>query len=136
MVLLIGRMSPELISIDWNETAIVGEFTTPGGPFFDDHFLVVVFRSGQLLELPAERTDEIIPLIEKATGAKIQFGLCNVTDAASRIIFPSALAEHPVFEFYQARTGFREVLRTIKRFGVTEISKRLTREVANYIRGQ
>jgi hypothetical protein len=121
--------------IDLKSVAIVGEYTTPSGPYFDDHFLVVVLRSGKVLEYASSKAiDRMIPDLERAIGAKIEFRLCNRTDAASRVLFPSLFAEHPLFEFGEAPKGFFQFLKTIRNFGLTDISMRLTNELGEYIR--
>jgi hypothetical protein len=131
----IGNMDSSLqaASTDWESVAIVGEYTVPSGPYLDDHFLVLVFRSGETVEYPSEKARKVIPALEEVMGVKLEFGLCNITDAASRIMFPTALAEHPIFEFHESAGGIGSLLKVIRHFGVTEISKRFTKEVEDYI---
>ncbi len=120
--------------IDWSQIAILGELTTQGGPFFDDHFLIVVFRSGEILEIPTSEAAQYIPMIENATGFRACFGLCDTTDFMSRIIFPGSLAGHPLFDFCRTERSIRTMLRRIKRLGVAEVSKRFTQEVSEYMK--
>src|SRR5580658_444171 len=124
----------ETESIDWESTVIVGEYTVPSGPYFDDHFLVIVLRSGRMLECTVGNAKNVISDLERAVGTKIVFQLCNRTDATSRVLYPSAFAEHPLFDFYREPNGFYRFFKAVRYFGVTEISKRLTRELAEYIR--
>jgi hypothetical protein len=121
-------------AIDWKSVAVIGEYTVPAGPYFEDHFLVIVFRSGQITEYSWAKAREIIPGLQDALRFEIVSRLCNVTKTASRIIFPAEMSERPVFDFYQSKWGVRKLLRAIRHFGVTEISKRLTWEVEDYLR--
>jgi hypothetical protein len=126
-------MDQSLESIDWKCVAVAGEFTVPSGPYFDDHFLVLVTNSRMIAEIPSHVADQWIPALEKATGTKVVWGLCNRTDCASRIIFPSALAEHPVFDFFSPPAGMWKFLKGLRHSGMREITKRLTKEVEDYI---
>jgi hypothetical protein len=120
---------------DWSSVVIIGEFTTSGGPGFDDHFLVLVVRSGQIIEYPTREDSAVIPHVEAATGARIRYGLSHVTVEASRIIHPPALADHPLFFFTRPKQTFKGLIQTIRRFGVTEVTHDLTDEVKDYLQG-
>jgi hypothetical protein len=126
-------MDESLDSLDWKAVAIVGEYTVPSGPYFDDHFLVIVTSSRKFAEIPSRMADEWIPALEGTIGMKISWGLCNRTDCASRVIFPPALAEHPVYEFSESPTGFWDFLKPGRHLGVTEMTKRLTKELEDYL---
>ena len=125
--------SPELT--DKNDpVTIVGEYTTPSGPYFDDHFLVIILRSGKMLEYPSQKSECAIPILENILGIKINFRLSNRTDAASRVLFPIAFAEHPLFDFKTEIKGFHNLLKIIRHLGATEISMQITKELEEYLR--
>jgi hypothetical protein len=115
--------------------AVVGEYTTPSGPVADDHFLAIVLRSGEIVELTvgAEGTANAVAALEQRIGARIEFALANCTDAASRIIYPAALAERPLFDFVVGPSGFMGLLKRIRDFGMQEITGVLTEEVKAYL---
>ena len=123
------------LPFDVTSVTIVGEYTTPSGPFADDHFLVVVLRSGEIVEMTAgtEESVKAVAALERQTGAKVAFGLANRTDAASRVIYPPALAEKPLFDFVVGPRGFAGLLKRIRDFGVEEITGVLTDEVKAYV---
>jgi len=120
--------------IDWKSVVLVGEFTTNIGPFRDDYFLVVVFRSGEIGEWPLAETGALVPNLEKSIGVKVDFGLSNVTTLASRVIFPAKLAGHSLFEFCPTSKESRTLPTGLRFLGVKEISKKYTDEVEAYLR--
>jgi hypothetical protein len=128
--------SLETEAIDWSSVVVIGEYTTSLGPLGDDQFLVIVLRSGEWAAYSAAGAEaaKAIPSLEAATGAKVKFGLSNVTTEASRVIFPPVLAEHPLLVFGQPEKGFHALLKRVQRMGIVEISMDLTEEVQNYIR--
>ena len=125
-------MDESLTSIDWKAVAIVGELTTPSGPYFDDHFLVLVNDSRMIAEIPSQFADESVRHLEDAIGLKMAWGLCHRTDAASRIVFPAALAERPLFEFSEPPHGW-DILKKLFRPEAWKLRKRLTKEVEDYL---
>ena len=122
-----------LETVEYGQVAVVGEYTTPTGPEFDDHFLVIVYRSGIHFAIPSQEAEVIIPKLEHAIGASVKYGLCNITDAASRIIFPPSLAEHPLLVFSYTPFSIRKLWKMIREFGLDEIHSNLTDEVKHYI---
>ncbi len=115
-------------SIPLSEVAIIGEFTTDNGPFTDDWFLVFVPRSGGDWFEASMYADGVDPLRQKlsaALGTSI-YGptLFASTDFASRIVWPSALADRPLFAFTPV-TG-SSFLRRIKLAIFPEIRRRLS----------
>ena len=65
---------------------------------------------------------------------KMRWGLANVVDAASRIMYPAELAEHPLLRFSRSKFGIRKLFKLIRDFGVDEIHSHLTDEVNEYVR--
>ena len=89
-------------SVPLSEVAVIGEFTTDNGPVIDDWFWVFVPRSGvEWFEasMYAEGIESFREHISTALGSTIIGGLAASTDFASRIIWPSALADRPLFTF-------------------------------------
>ncbi len=88
------------IVIESDEVAVVGEYTTSEGPELDDHFIVLVTRSGGITSVPINNeTSKVAADIEASLGIPLTLGLCNRTDTASRIIFPRSLLDQPLFLF-------------------------------------
>lgn len=121
-------------SKDWNSVAVVGEYTTPSGPIDDDHFLVIVLRSGNMFLYPTNKIEHLLPPLEKVIGMKVEYGLCNVTDFASRVMFPLTLAGHQLFEFKRTGRGLWEWLKIIRNFGIAEMSTELTQEIKTHLK--
>lgn len=89
-------------SVPLSEVAVVGEFTTDDGPFIDDWFMVFVHRSGSEwfeASMYAEGIEAVRDLMSAALGSSIIGGLAASTDFASRILWPSELADRPQFSF-------------------------------------
>jgi hypothetical protein len=84
------------------DVLVVGEFTTESGPYADDYFVVVVLRTGNVVEVPTDAADEIHAELERLTGTALAVGLANRTDFASRVLYPPALRDHPLYEFTPA----------------------------------
>lgn len=77
---------------DWGPIALIGEYTVPSGPAFDDHFLVVILQDERTSEYPTEKIGEIISELQHVTKSRIELSLCNSTKAASRVIFPPRIS--------------------------------------------
>jgi hypothetical protein len=112
--------------------AIIGEYTTSGGPMFDDHFLVVVYRNTRWVRYPMGEAHPVIARLEQVTGTKLAFALSNVTTESSRILFPSELKGRPLLDFYSTTRGLAKLLKRIRNYGVDTISVKLTEEVLTY----
>ena len=113
--------------------ALVGEYTVPAGPFIEDHFLVVIFRSGKLVEYSGEDAMQMIEQLEDAIDMPILYDLCSTTELASRVIFPPTLMGRPLFSFFDLPKGVLGFLRTVGNFGVGEVVSSLTEEVRTYL---
>lgn len=118
---------------DWGPIALIGEYTVPSGPAFDDHFLVVILQDGRTIEYPTEKIGEIISELQHVTKSRIELSLCNSTKAASRVIFPPELAGRKLYAFRETPLGLAGLLQAVFRFGVTEVSMQLTPEVEDYM---
>lgn len=119
---------------DFTSVAVIGERTIDNGPFVDDHFLVLVQRSGVWFEYPMERLESMRAELEAAVGAKIVPRMANVTELASKVLHPPELEGRPLFEFTRARRGLGRLAYSVTHFGVEQMSFTLTEEVQRYLR--
>ena len=81
---------------------MIGEFTTDNGPLIDDWFLVFVPRTGREwfeVSMYAAGIQSFREQLSSALGLTIIGGLAASADFASRILWPSALADRPLFTF-------------------------------------
>lgn len=109
------------------DIGVIGEYTTPNGPWEDDYFVVFVDRDGKRLEVPdtaftPAATDEL----RRSLGSDFAFGLANSTDFNSRILWPPKFAGKPLYVFTKvpARGFTRRVLQIL---GGREVQLTLTR---------
>lgn len=89
------------LEIDWTKVAVFGECTTSPDP--DGRFLVVVMRDGPVHSWPSAQCEQsVVPLVERATGVKVEyvghFGMLP----ASRVMFPVGLVDQPLLDFCPA----------------------------------
>ncbi len=78
---------------------MLGELTTSEGPYADDHFLVIVLRHGEWLEVPVSKAEWCFPRLRPEFRSKINFRLSSVTAEESRIMCPGELADRALFKF-------------------------------------
>lgn len=88
---------PSLYFPDWESVVIIGEYTTSAGPYYDDHFLVLIERDGSEYDFASHTVSSIASHLQRITPEPIRFGLANRADESSRIIFPPALAEKQLY---------------------------------------
>ena len=89
---------------DWSlaldELALIGEYTTPNGPYAEDWFVVFVTHSGEWFDLSMSASGLESILTElKYQDIRPAFRLGNSTKFASSIAWPPSKAGHPLFEF-------------------------------------
>ena len=89
----------KLADIEWWKVAVFGEAQTHEGPADDGRFLVVVLQDGQVFSWPFGAASAVVPLLERATGGKVEPAECGGILPASRVMFPPALAEQPLLDF-------------------------------------
>lgn len=121
-------------SIPLSEVAVVGEFTTDNGPFIDDWFLVFVPRIGDdwfEASMYAVGIESFREQLSSALGFTIIGSLAASTDFTSRILWPPALTDRPLFTFSPV-TGFG-FIRRIKLFMQPEISHSLSPDALSAI---
>ncbi|MDR1145326.1 MAG: hypothetical protein LBK71_04230, partial [Verrucomicrobiales bacterium] len=91
--------------IDDSEIAIIGEYIIEGGPFVEDHFLVLILNYGRMIDCPIETAKEVLNDLRKC-GLFSELKLCNKTKFSSRIIFPTKFIDHPLFDNQTTSHGF------------------------------
>lgn len=112
-----------------SEIIAFGAYTTDNGPYIDDWFMVFVTQDFNWVEASnycggsAAVRDELA----RRWGVESLYGkLWGHTEFASRVIWPLALADQPLFEFVERpQTTWQK----IKSFGIGLIDKDLTRQV-------
>jgi hypothetical protein len=98
----------EVWSVPVGSISLIGEYTTPGGPFCPDYFFVFVARKPlTTYEAPMYANPAILRDLGATLRSELLPGLNNRTDNASRVIWPPQLAEQPLLEYRPApRSGF------------------------------
>lgn len=115
------------------EIAAFGEYSTDNGPCIDDWFMVFVTRDFNWREASNYCTgsDTVRNALADQWGVGSLYDkLWGHTDFASRVIWPLALANQPLFEFEQRQQSNWQ---KIKSFGIGLIDKDLTAEVRNHL---
>lgn len=108
---------------------VVGEQTTEDGPFLEDHFLVFVFASGDMVRVGVS-SDEAVYLIaelKNRLGCEVKFKLCNCAENNSRIIYPDFMRELPLFSISPPSR------RTIRNWFLKEVEVDLSPNVKGYL---
>ena len=82
------------------DVRIIGEATTPDGPA-DDYFLCFAIGPEMWFEASfyAEGRDAFLRALGERLGSPLELGLCNSTDFASRVLWPSSLTGEPMFRY-------------------------------------
>lgn len=122
--------SGEVVSTPISEIAIIGEFTTPDGPFADDWFLVFVMRgTGQWMKFTmyAAGIEMLTGAFSDHLGCRVQVGLANRADFTSRIMWPLELVDQPLFTVIPVREG--NLLRRLVSSIIPETKYHLSSEV-------
>lgn len=97
-------------TIDSNSILVVGEYTTTDGPMLDDYFLVIITKDRRLLELSMSDpgANESLTSLSRALGVSIERGLANRTDFSSRVLFPVAFLDRPLFKKKEVASSKQE----------------------------
>ncbi len=115
--------------IQVSEIIAFGEYTTDNGPMIDDWFMVFVNREFNWVEASnyCAGRGEVRNELAKRGSLESPYGqLWGRTTFASRVIWPQALAEKPLFEFEERS---QTILEKVKSLGMGLIDKNLTPEV-------
>ena len=116
------------------EIVAFGEYSTDNGPYIDDWFMVFVTRDFNWVEASnyCAGSDTVRDALADRWGVESLYGkLWGHTDFASRVIWPLALANQPLFEFVQRKQSSWQ---KIKSFGIGLIDKDLTTEVQTHLK--
>jgi hypothetical protein len=82
-----------------DDISIIGEYTTPCGPVSEDYFIAFVDREGKVYDAPMSALEFATTDFLHARIGHFCFGLANSTDLRSRIMWPPAYANEPLFAF-------------------------------------
>ncbi|MGN7784458.1 hypothetical protein ACTJIJ_08025 [Niabella sp. 22666] len=132
-----------ILQIDLNDIAVIGEYTNSDGPYFDDWFITFVTKDGQWRSIPwyADNIDEVMQyLSDKFDHDLTSTHLANSTEWKSVVRYPSYLEDKELFkltpsENYKApKTLFYKILCAVGlgNFNTTQ-NITLTNEVKNQI---
>ena len=112
-----------------SEIIAFGEYTTDNGPHIDDWFMVFVTKDFNWVEASnyCAGSDAVRNELARQWGVESLHGkLWGHTDFASRVIWPLALADQPLFEFVERPQSIGQ---KIKSFGIGLIDKDLTQQL-------
>ncbi len=84
-----------------DQLAVVGEYTDASGPYLDDYFLVFVKKAGEryAASFYAEGRDSLFSRLGPALDSELRCGLCSSTELKSRVMWPPAIKDKPLFDF-------------------------------------
>ena len=119
--------------ISISEIIAFGEYTTDNGPYIDDWFMVFVTRDFNWVEASnyCAGANDIRTALAQRWGVESLYGkLWGHTDFASRVIWPTDLADQPLFKFTERHQTTRE---KIQSFDMGLIDKDLTQQVRNHL---
>ena len=119
--------------ISISEIIAFGEYTTDNGPYIDDWFMVFVTRDFNWVEASnyCAGADDVRTALAQRWGVESLYGkLWGHTDFASRVIWPTELADQPLFGFSERKQSNWD---KIKDFGFETIDKDLTSKVRQHL---
>ncbi len=117
----------------FSDIVAFGEYTTDNGPFIDDWFMVFVSKDLEWVEASnfCAGRDEVRSRLAELWGQDgLHEKLWGSTDFASRVIWPAALAEQPLFVWTPRPQSLWE---KIKSCGIVLLDKDLTPCVRHYL---
>lgn len=117
------------------DVRVIGEFTTANGPYVDDYFFVFVTAdksSWNCASFYAEGRIKFLGELSQKLGRKLECGLCNSTSVRSRVIWPSNLDGHPLFEFALEKPA-EDLLGKIRQIVLPKKISQYTAEVSEAI---
>lgn len=89
-----------ILQIDLNDIAIIGEYTNSEGPYLDDWFLVFVTKDGQWQNIPwyANNIDELTQYLSNKFHQDLNVTyLANSIEWKSIVLYPTHLKEKALF---------------------------------------
>jgi hypothetical protein len=99
---IVYREEESIWRLPISSICLVGEYTNQYGPFSDDYFLVFLTRvSHAWYQVPfyAEGLNSLMAVLRESLGDSLKTGLANSVDFKSRVMWPPALLDRPLFEF-------------------------------------
>jgi hypothetical protein len=90
-----------LFDVRVDDIAVVGEFTTNGGPWLDDHHVVFVTRGAERelrIATDTDGFDRVRGELKAARGIEFEFMLANRTDWATAVLWPPDIRGRPLYE--------------------------------------
>jgi hypothetical protein len=81
---------------------LVGEYTNQSGPVADDYFIVLLSRTRESwyeISHDAAGLDALMNVLRDTLGGALDTKLANSTDFRSRVMWPAALVDKPLFDF-------------------------------------
>ena len=119
--------------IQFSDIVAFGEYTTDNGPFIDDCFMVFVTTDLEWVEASnfCAGRDEVRSKLAGLLGHDGLHGkLWGSTGFASRVIWPSALAEQPLFDW---KPRPQSLWQSIKSCGISILDKELAPSVRDHL---
>jgi len=94
----------ELWRLPIPELKVIGEYTTPNGPYVDDYFFVFLSAHNWYeASLYAQGSLELLPVLSDILKNELACGLQNSTDWKSRVIWPPDIKGEVLFDVVPAR---------------------------------
>lgn len=119
---------------------VIGEFTNPEGPFFEDYFLCFITdTSGKWYEASfySQGINKLLDWLEDKLNSNFEWKLCASKSFQSRVMWPAELENSVLFEWRERAPGgpFYRFLRHL-RIGSVKMEKRLNESILEYARGK
>jgi hypothetical protein len=113
-----GDPSKFVLAINADEIAVIAEYTTPNGPYFDDWSLAFITKDGKWSSIPlySKHIDTLLEYLGKKFDSSLaQTCLANSTDWRSIIRFPRQLAGKEFFSISKSPdlSFFQRILASI-----------------------
>jgi len=115
-----GRISASIPDRDWEfpvtSIRLVGEYTTPGGPYFDYFYVFIAGDPPRVFEVPMEVLESVglemfFSDLEGTHSCPLVGRLANSVDYASHVMWPESMAGRDLFDFTPVTpSGFVEGL--------------------------
>ena len=123
-----------LTRIPINDIKIIGEYTTDGGPYKNDWFLVFITSLKDIREISvyALGAEEMLKELGQQINSRLSVQLANSSDWKSIILWPNIFYGKELFSLTPKQpANFREKLKSMIGFSKIEIG--LTDELIKYL---
>jgi hypothetical protein len=91
-----------------DKLVLLGEYTTPPEPHFEDHFFAFIIRPDYTwneASYYSKESDKFLAALGQLLGAQLSCGLDKKKDYGSRIMWPPEIEGERLFDFAQAGLG-------------------------------